>query len=339
MIKTINTKNENFTIRPFQLEDERDVLDLWHAAFGRQMPYNLWRWKYIDNPYGYQIMLCVNESGVPVVMFAGIPYKAIGQGQCVRITHAVDNMSHPGYRGIMLGKRGLFVKTAETFFEFYGGPSKSVFFYGFPGKRHFLLGKYLLGYEQLPNRVCYFDISVKDLKTKGKTWGNKIEPFISNSNEQKLKELIQKEQGNLSLSIKRDTEFLKWRFVHHPQNRYEIWAYKSLLGKNLKGYAVLFFEQERAKLLDLFISSKERQVQDFWKKLGQELDRRKIEELEVWIPEGHFLTEALYSLGFADKPEPIGFIPAAVSRTFHSGFSYAWGARHLYYTMADADLF
>ena len=79
--KQLNTAHGRFLLRPYRDEDEEKVIRLWETAFKAKMNRQLWHWKFHKNPFGRQMMLCLTESGDPVVLYAGIPFPANWNGR------------------------------------------------------------------------------------------------------------------------------------------------------------------------------------------------------------------------------------------------------------------
>jgi hypothetical protein len=335
MEKVVDSPRGRFVIRPYQESDEDGALSLWHAAFGKEMSHDLWRWKYLANPYGQQMMLCVSETGQPVAMYAGIPYKAKLRGEEIRFSHLVDNMSHPDFRGVVGGRRGLFVQTAEEFFNHYGGPRASVFIYGFPGRRNFLLGIRILQGKELPGGASFLRAMTLDLEEKVRPFRGKIVKIMPPY------EIFERPFGMhgelYPFAVIRNREFLEWRFGKHPERSYEIWVYRSKFGRQIKAYAALFLEAMKAYMVDLVASSSVREMGDFMARLGRVLTARGIETIETWLPSGHFLQQSLVNTGFDALEEPLGIVPAG--RIFDSSLSFDWVAKNIFYTMADGDVF
>jgi hypothetical protein len=335
MVKMIETQKGRFLIRVYQPEDKEGILSLWKAAFGKEMPPRLWRWKYLENPYDRQIVLCVSEAGVPVAMYSGIPYRANWLGETVRFTHLIDNVSHPAYRGALGGRTGLFVRTANAFFDRYGGPHASVFMYGFPGKRHYLLGEKLLKYKAVPDGVSFLSASTTDLQRKLAPFLGRIDPIrrIDDS----IDRLAQECRSYYPFALLRDAGFLRWRFFEHPAREYEIWGYRTYLKKDLKGYCVFSREGKTVRLIDMLAPPSSRMICDFLARIGAEFAKREIDIVETWFPARHFLTKAAISGGFTPLPEPLGIIPTGL--VFLSSLSFDWASQNIYYSMADGDLF
>jgi Acetyltransferase (GNAT) domain len=332
--KGVGTDRGTFFIRPYEEKDERGVLSLWEAAFGKSMSPALFKWKWLDNPYGHQMMLCVGEDGTPVAMYSGIPFRANWQGETVRFTHLMDHSSHPAYRSALGGRRGLFVRTAAEFFDRYGGPHGSVFMYGFPGKRHFFLGEKLLQYVPLRGGMTFMSARPSDVAFQMRSFKGRIEAFDSVSGAFDV--LSEACRSAYPFSVLRDAAFLNWRFLKHPERRYEIWGYRPFLGRTLKAYAVLFHEPESSCIVDLFSLDADVRLADFIARLVNAMAENGAQELKTWLPPDHFLTKGLVSGGFRTGPEPIGFIPGG--RTFHDKLGMDQVSDQIFYTMADGDL-
>lgn len=335
MKEIIDTPKGSFVIRVYGASDEKGVLDLWRAAFGKEMGPGIWRWKYLNNPYGFQIMLCVNQDEIPVAMYAGIPFIANWQGKQIRITHLMDNMSHPGYRGVVGGRSGLFIRTANAFFDFYGGPNASAYMYGFPGKRHFLLGKRILRYNFVSEGVAFLTAQTSELKKKIRLFSGKIDLIsgfdaLGDNNFEGYSQYY-------PFAVLRNVSFLGWRFLQHPYNKYEIWGYRSYTEKTLMAYAVFSVQGETAYLVDILAPRSNKIIRNFLAKIGSEMACTGIEKIGTWLPANHFLTKAVILNGFRPASEPLGIIPTG--RTFLPDLSFKWSSDHIFYTMADGDLF
>lgn len=335
MEEIIESRYGRFAIRPYEQGDEEKVLALWRLAFGRELSSSLWRWKYLENPYERQILLCEESATTQIVaMYAGIPYRANLQGEIVHITHLTDSMSHPAYRGTIGGRKGLFVRTVLAFFARYGGPHASLYLYGFPGERHFRLGRQLLGYRALPGGVCYLTARTADLERSLIPFGGHVERMTVA--DVSLDQLADASRRLYPFAVVRDAAFLSWRFFAHPQNHYEIVGYRSSLQPRWHGYVVLSVQGDRARLVDCLLPLSEDGTQDFLARLAAWLGEQRIQQVEVWLPAGHFLIAVLTAAGFLPAREPLGIIPTA--RTFSSRLPWDWAASSLFYTMADGDL-
>lgn len=329
MEKITLTGRGTFVIRPYQPEDEERVLSLWKTAFLKEMPESLWLWKYRENPFGYRILLCVNETGDPVVMYGGIPYQANRKGKSVEIINLMDIMSHPDYR-----KTGLFIQTGQVFFDVFCGPDKSVLLYGFPGKYHFEIGQKYMEYRKITADVVYLSVEPAHLISSITQPPGYLEQVRDiDETFDRLWEIC---KDSYPLAIIRNAAFLRWRYGNHPLKRYEIWRYRATLQGAMDAYIVLSISDGKAALSDILAPPSGINLSNIFGLLGKMLTEREIGVLETWLPGGHFITNAALSSGFNSYPEPVGIIPTF--RSFDPSMTFQWGCDNIYYSMADGDL-
>lgn len=336
MDKILDTPHGRFILRPYRPEDEQGVLDLWKDAFGQEMEPAVWRWKYLDGPFGHRIVLCLDQDGRVVSAYPGVPYPFNCQGRIIRATHLMDSMSHPKYRGAISGRKGLFVQTAEHYYELYGGDSESAFMYGFPGHRHHLLGKHLLGYASLPAPVLYFQAKkprfslLNQFSARVARWepGQPLEVFDT---------LFRELAPNYPLIAVRDAAFIRWRFLDHPTKCYHIWLASSRDGR-YRGYVVTTrAEGGVVRIVDALLPDEPRLIRGFLHRLRHAL-RSEALSLEAWLPGQHFLLNSFLEAGFVLAEEPLGIVVSR-TRSFSPGLDEAYVDVNLFYTMADGDLF
>ncbi len=333
MEKTIETHSGKFMLRPYRNEDETSVIALWELAFNQKMNPAIWRWKFHDNPFGRQMMLCLNESGEPVAMYAGIPFTANWNGKSIRMTQLIDNMSHPGYRQVISGRKGLFVETSKYFFELYGGKQASVYHYGFPGIKHFKLGKIFLEYGVVGDGGVYLESDLKKVEKPGIMYFGKVEK--NDHFNIRFDDLWENNKVHYPFAVCRNRTFLTWRFSHHPINKYQIYSYKTANG-NLKCYLVLLIQGSSASIVDIFSGLDENPFKWLIYKVKNELSNSGVGMVNIWLPKDHFMPSMLDKMGFIQKHEPLGVVPTG--RCFDQALDFEFTARNIFYTMADGDL-
>jgi hypothetical protein len=332
--KILDTSHGRFLLRPYRNEDEDNVIDLWETAFKQKMDRRIWRWKFHDNPFGRQMMLCLTESEKPVAMYAGIPFLANWNGQAVRMTQLIDNMSHPAYRQVLSGRKGLFIQTADFFFEIYGNKHASVYHYGFPGIKHYKLGKLFLQYNKLNEESCYMELNITKMKKPF------LFPFGHVKSISKFDEpfdlLWENAHTEYPLAVKRNSIFLNWRFTNNPVNNYSSYAHFNKKGV-LLSYAVFMQKQNLAIMVDVFAKRDSKTLKRLVYYAAKALSSKGVEKIQVWLSNNHFITHGLKSYGFVSLPEPLGIIPGG--RSFVSDLKHDFASQHIFYTMADGDLF
>lgn len=366
----VNSGNERLTIRPYDAgQDEARVIALWEKVFGKKIGLALWRWKYIDNPYETAILLSVNETGEPVVFYGGIPYAANFKGRRIVMIHLSDIMSHPDYRG-----SGLFIHTANAYFDRFGSRPDTHVMYGFPGKYHFDIGCKYLQYRAM-GEVVYLKGKLEQMTSfEGRRseddgvlpwkWirffrdlgrdacharlfkrARSIVKFTDSvfrikGPDARFDDLWNRHASLYPFAVMRDGAFMRWRFFDHPLHRYEVWGIRDgWLRRSWQGAVVLRFleDEKKAVIVDMVLPDSQRDVSRFMGGLAAMLLERCIETVETWLPATHFLVAHLEYAGLERKEEPTGIIPTI--RIFDESMAYDWACENGYYTMADGDLF
>lgn len=344
--KSVVWNNETLIIRKYDPErDEQKVLKLWQAAFNNQIPQSLWQWKYMENPYRTAIMICENADEIPVVFYGGIPFASSCRGRQIVMIHLSDIMSHPAYRG-----SGLFIHTANAYFDAFGSVDDICIMYGFPGKFHFDIGAKYLQYSPLGGGAAFFKAESKTVKHFKNMISGTIALFPSSD---PCFDYIWKNLSTIyPLSVVRDSAYISWRYINHPVKKYEVWCYKGLFHKQWQAFVVLQINEDnvllndgtasiikvqKAVIVDMLMPNSDQIFRSFMGSVASMLIKRGISTIETWIPEGHFLCSLFSKYGFEKEAEPIGIIPTV--RLFDNSLSMNWVNQNFYYNMGDGDLF
>ena len=325
---TLTTSQGTFFIRPFCAGDEQKILSLFKEVFNQEKSLALWQWEFLKNPYGTQIMLCEQENGKLVAQCASIPVPLFFKEKTYLGAQLVDCMCKKEYRAFGVKKKGLFALTVEEFFAAFTGKDKDIYLFGFPGERHFRLGKLLLGYrETRPIIETKISALKKDLKTHffSLTTFNK-QDIIKHSPQ--LEKLALQDARMLKFCVLREPKYLLWRYIDCPRN-YNILALKNILGK-LKGLCILQVEREELKLIDfLGINYLKEMLILIWKAFNL--------PIKMWLPKKSLAEEILIPLGAVFNKPALPVI--AGGKSFWEGLNWDWANRHFFYTMGDCDLF
>ena len=314
----VETPKGLFFIRPYQEGDEVKIVALFKEVFGKEKSLKLWRWEFLENPYGTEIMLCFSENGDLVAQCASIPVEAYLLGSVVRIAQVVDCMSSKRFRGIFARKKGLYILTISQFFRTYTGPSKNIYLYGFPGERHYRLGVKMLGFKA--SRPISFFVST--VETKG-FFFHKMEEMDKEIFAKKFEDFNRYMSRYIPFMVKKDVRYIRWRYILHPEKSYRFLVFKSILGKP----RALFVVSQDGYLLD-FASTEEA---DLIKGLSM-LDPG----VKVWIPSGSPLEDIFRKAGWRKEREPFGAIASGIS---FCSIPTEWANSNFFYTAGDCDLF
>ena len=119
-----------YEIREYLPGDEEGIVQCFNDVFeggderfvGRDV--ESWHWSFTDNPAGWRVYVAVCDGRV-VAQCAAQPLRMIVEGAEAIFAQGVDSMTHPAHRR-GLKRPGLFVNTANAFFDRYGGADRDV---------------------------------------------------------------------------------------------------------------------------------------------------------------------------------------------------------------------
>ena len=293
------------------------------------------KWKYLDNPYDETMMLCVTGNGEIVTFYGGIPYAFQYRDKIAHGVQLMDIMSHPGH-----SENRVFAKTANKFISDFCTPDQLLYMYGFPGAFHYSIGERILNYQKV-NPAAYLKAGVKDLligqeRDKRITGVRMKRITILDFDDSEWEKLWENCRNDYPFALVRDNGFVKWRFFDHPLKDYQVFKFIDKAG-DMAGYAVLSMQPEKAILVDLLLKDSLMLFKDIMGCVGEYLLNKNVETLDTWLPENHFLARHAMASGFKQLDEPLGIIPTVA--LFKQSPSLEWITSHLYYSMADSDLF
>ena len=338
-------------LRPYVEADQKQVVALWQAVFNHPLSLEEWQWKYHRSPYGHRAMLCLNENGEIIVFFGGIPFTANHNGQTRIFIQLMDIMSHPDYRGSRV-----FGKTATHFFDSFCRADGAQILYGFPGQYHYNIGVKHLGYVGLDQTVGCFQLNLdllqRETQEEERAQSKSVDGLSDGQQRFKKGTLFKVRRPDFRFNflwhcrkkeypytVQRDAAFIHWRFCRHPVHSYDIWGFKKGLLPFVDAWAVIKEDvhQKQAIIVDYFGPPSDGVNGSFLTHLIGHYRQRGIESIVTWLPQHHFIAQALLSVGFFKKDEPLGIISTV--RPFDHSPPTDWMSTHLYYTMADADLY
>jgi cyclopropane fatty-acyl-phospholipid synthase-like methyltransferase len=229
-------------------EDEAELLNLFSAAFGHDMPPELWRWKYQGlNTLG----VMVRRDNKPVAFYGGLPRAIRLFGSPATAVQIGDVMVHPQQRGILTRKGPFFLAASQFFERFVGHGKKFSLAYGFPSERAYRLGSRLGLYEQVGEIMR---VSWPALKTrpslKNRTRILKPEQYTTVD---QLWDQMAEAMRDQVIGV-RDWDYLQRRYLKHPTLNYQIFLVSSRWLGNPIGIFVVNILEDSVELLDLVTS-------------------------------------------------------------------------------------
>jgi hypothetical protein len=326
-----------FTIRRYQRGDETAILDLFARSFHEPRPIEHWRWKYEDDPYGGErISVALDSAGALVAHYAGYPvrFQIAGAGA---LAHQIgDTMTEPSIRHIGRGPSSILGRTALHFYEnFCDG--QVAFNFGFNVAN---IQKFSLRFLR-STRVEDVAYRRRDLRTDPMPRLSRLERYargitleLVTEASREWDELFERVERQYGFLIRRDAQYVTWRYLWRPDAKYAIVAIRKW--RRLAGWLVFRLRENRMSIGDLLIDPDHAGALDI--ALRHLTRLYPAEAIEMWCPpRPAWLHEVLTSLRLNLQREPqdlgvmcVPFVDAdAPSRM----------ASSLYYTMGDGDLF
>ncbi len=327
-------------LRGYREGDEVEILATFNRVFAGVDPsfeprdLASWRWRYLQNPGGWRMVLAVAEDGRVAGQYAGIGQRVWTPDGPRRFSQSVDSMVDPLQRE-GLSKQGLFVRIGRRFAEQYGGegPGLDSVMWGLPVRSAWRIGHRFLGY-QLVRRVLALEADPTAIEP-GRTAG--VEVSETRSVPEGIDELFERAVAGHEAAVVRDRSQLGWRFLECPEHRYEIAVARS--PGRLRGLAVhrpgAFDGLEGGLVCDWLVGPDDgpaRAALLGW--LGERARARSAPRLQALLPDTAPDWLAFQRAGF--RVRPTRYLLAA--RSYARGLPIERLRRGWYYTLGDTDL-
>jgi hypothetical protein len=211
--------------RRYSIGDEKHILNVFERAFGRELSFDYWKWRYIDNPIKDTTLinlawdenkLAAHYALSPTALFInGIKY-------CAALS--MTTFTDPNYL-----RRGLFTKLAQ---ELYSNNKSSLdVVFGVPNDNSVSGFTNKLGFN-LIKEIPMLESKISNVKINVCRKCEIVEKF-----DKRFDELFLNVINKYKIITSRDSKYLNWRFVENPHNKYQIIAY--IEEEKVLGYAVI----------------------------------------------------------------------------------------------------
>ncbi|MGZ4955526.1 MAG: GNAT family N-acetyltransferase [Methylobacter sp.] len=231
-------------------ENETELLSLFRAAFGHDMPAELWRWKYqgLDT-----LGTIVRRDDQTVAFYGGLPRAIRLFGTPATAVQIGDVMVHPQERGVLTRKGPFFLATASFSERFVGQGKVYSLAFGFPSERAYRLGARLGLYEQVGEimRVSWPSLKARpSLKMRTRILKPDQHTIVDNLWLQMAEALHDQVVGV------RDWNYLQRRYLNHPTLSYQVFLVSSRWTRSPIGIFVVRILEDSVELLDLIAPPK-----------------------------------------------------------------------------------
>ncbi len=337
----IVAKKDDIYIQPCQSGDEHIILDMFNKVFQTNRTIDHWYWKFRDNPFGsYKIAKAVTEDNALAAHFCGYPVPLFSSGKNdaqYLILHGGDTMTHPDFRHVGRGKTSILGRAASYFYNKFC-MDLIPFIYGFNTGNIRKFGERFLQYQYLPH-IPYHVLNVTEFQYKPSVFqkffsGFSLAQISDTSSEYDV--FFKENAKDYGILIKRDSAYLKWRYLDCPDHMHKIFAVKRF--GRLIGWGV--FSQKEKKLIwgDAMFDRKYPQAISFMLNHLILNVYKDAERIEGWFsPVPAWWVDILKANGFQITEEPNRLAP--VFTFFDETFSLEELGSYFYYTMGDSDLF
>jgi hypothetical protein len=326
---------EGMAIRPFTEGDEDSVNDGFNRVFRLERSLEEWAWKFPPDDRGRTIMLA-EADGELLAHYAGVPVELRLDGRDWPTAQIVDVFSTRAARAAAFGRRGVWVRTVEAFFDHFGRGGRLALLYGFPSPRPLRLGVLQLGYDAVtPQPIVHLHRRVSGRSRRLRSRLYRAEPAADW--EPRLDRLWHRVRSYYPAAVVRDAAYALRRYAGHPHVRYHRFLVLPRIGSEPVGWVVLRVENGVCQLVDLLWDRSHPGVLELVSHLSSLLASQTgcVSE-EGWLNGDADGLARLQDLGFVAGPEPRQLV--FVARAFHPELDVTALDGRIYLTMGDSDL-
>lgn len=259
-------------IAPYKSGDEKPILELFEASFGKKLSLEYWNWRFANHPSGKCMIMLMWDGERLAGHYALSPAKMIVEKCEVLTALSMTTMTHPDYAG-----RGIFTQLAEALYEEQRIQSGLAAVWGFPNNNsHYGFIKNLRwsNLEQIPT----FSIETRQVQLVASTV--KVAQEFTNVNRYSY--------DHARAHVQLDTSYLNWRYINNPVNNYVVFE---RMNNGLVSFAV-------AKLFNSFTFPGESEVDimewevpddfsiqaEFLSEIKQYFSSSSVRRINMWMP-------------------------------------------------------
>lgn len=299
-----------------------DLASLFQRSFKKEIPEPFLEWRYLQNPCG-DILACeeYDESRL-IANYSASPCVIARAGQTYKTALSMTTMTDPDYGG-----RGLFTKPAAQLYEEKTRRDYAMI-WGFPNS---------LSHRGFISRLQWVDIyeiptMVLDCANAGLRYEESVKLEFDNSFDLDYPDLT---AGSELVSVKKDRNYLKWRYDANPMNEYQVLVIKR--ENQASSYCVIKnYMNDNLDLID-FQAKDGEEGDQLLSVLLKYADEQKIKKINAWAPRHHFIHPLLEKRRFSIR-EPITYLGARVlnetTPSLDIGNFSGW-----YLQMGDSDVY
>ena len=220
---------------------------MFEAVFGHPMTPALWRWKYAG---GRGCSVAAWRGDRLVAHYGGSLRRVLAFGRLVQALQVCDAMVDPRDRGVMTKTGAMFHVTA-SFLELYQGLSGIPLSFGFPNRRAMRLGERLGLYAEVG--------ALRELRWSALGMGPRLSTRLRDLNPDSAADRgsVERLWAEMARDLTdglvgvRDWNYLRHRYLEHPERRYTLVLVRSRFTGAALGLLVLRRDEKDVVLIDL----------------------------------------------------------------------------------------
>ncbi len=338
--KLLVARRDPFRLRSYVRGDEEAILRLFRASFHVDRSLDHWRWKYRDNPWGEPMISVAEHSsgesagdsaGELTAHYGGYPIPVWYDRRTFLTLQIGDTMTDPAARDTGRGKAGLLARTVRHFFSAHRDGSFG-FFYGFnTGPIQRFCRWFIGGSQDRPVRYLAREL---EPAPEWRSGGYRIERVDAVG--PAWDRLFRRAAPRYRFLVRRDAEYLNWRYLKRPDASYVILAARRF--GRLVGWCVFLRREDSLRWGDAFFHPRHLLAAE--PILAAALTQPEFSGtrlIDAWFSGGPpGWDDQLERLGFTARPEPQGLGMIALADAEPEAFDRLG---EMYTAMGDGDLF
>ena len=338
--------SQQITVRPFQPGDEERLLVLFNEVFGeddasyKARTPEQWKWEFVDNPAGTQVVVGVEPSGRMIAQYACLPARVHLRGADVCCGQGIDSVVHKDYRR-GLKREGAFLKVARYYFEHFGRKEVNAFGYGFPNKKAYRIGVRMLNYVPIaaPVKTLFRNLFNYKRDDEVAERADKSGEIIELSHfDDRVDALWERLRPELPMAIQRTSTYLNWRYRDCPGVPYQSFGLTDESG-GLRAVWVTRANWMGPPILavaELMLANKDRGAIARALAHSVQLARSTGQpRVELWIPPTSPIYDSVLGQGFSVENSYANLC----IKIYDESLDASWARGNWFYTIGDSDVF
>lgn len=229
--------------------DETKILDMFKVVFKQDLTMDQWLWRFRHNPAGKHLIKLMWDGDKLVGHYAVSPIYMKVDGEEVLTAHSLTTMTHPEYGG-----RGIFKQLSNSLYDELENEMNCKAIWGYPNNNsHYGFVKSL----KWSNIAVLHTLGIAAENIKSTGISLKVTP-ISKFNNAHAKFIDSKLASNFKAYVRRDVDYLNWRYVEKPVTEYKRYEVDGEFGKGIivaKIYPAGSEDQFDLNIVECFLDS------------------------------------------------------------------------------------